>query len=857
MSFQNYTLIGCSINLRLLLFWILIVTGFSGFSQTMELQPISGSPFCGGSAIIIRFTVTGTFNDGNVFTVQLSDANGDFSNPSEVGFTISNFGDVTLVGALPADIASGSGYRIRLVSSDPIVIGPPNDTDLVINETSYPSTDYGDAVWNARVYSDDVFTNYAGYFTENNLNISTNRRYDNYGSPADANTRSGQAYTGCPIDPNIFSISFKRTNFTCGYYQIDILSYENYVELLIDENPVFSGPYTWDEASATSVWSGYLGPNSLVEFRLRNVDFYTNLRAFFTLIPNPLALSPNVSICPGASTTLTASSPTMESIDYIWDQDAGIGSSVTVSPTVTTLFNVTGTDQLTGCSATGSVLVTVSDVFTTSVFAGPPTVCSGNATTLIASGANQFTWSPSDGLSATTGAIVWANPTVTTTYTVTGDNGCTTNTATVTIDPPTPTIAADTPFGNGFWYAYVYNSRDLTNYSGFFTENNLNIYTPSRFSDYSPPSLANGSSGLPYNGCPVSTSPYSLSYKRTNFSCGYYQFYVPYFNNLMTILIDGVEVYNGNSGTRNGNDQLPLVKWSGFLGPTSTVEIQLVNTNTPVGYIEVYISNPDPLSLNAANSISSSIDHSLCRGNTTTLTVSSSEPLMVDYTWNPGSITGASVTVKPSTTTTYTVTGVNPATGCSVSKSIVVSVSECSALPVELVNFYAVAEKAINLLQWVTSSEENCDYFEIQRSPDGLQFYSIGKMTGNGTTKIRNEYTYKDQTPLPGISYYRLRQVDTDLKYTFSEVISVEREINMASIFPNPVSRLKPLYLVCKDEVTTIQLVDILGNKRYGIKYEPSEVGYQIFWGDDVLTGIYLLIVNFSDRRSVFKVVIN
>ena len=90
------------------------------------------------------------------------------------------------------------------------------------------------------------------------------------------------------------------------------------------------------------------------------------------------------------------------------------------------------------------ISITVSPLPTVSVTPNNPTICIGGNVPLTASGANSYTWTPSTSLSASTGAVVAANPTVTTTYTVTGTNfstGCT-NTETVTVNVVTlPTVS--------------------------------------------------------------------------------------------------------------------------------------------------------------------------------------------------------------------------------------------------------------------------------------------------------------------------------------------------------------------------------------------------------------------------------
>ncbi|WP_187270213.1 gliding motility-associated C-terminal domain-containing protein [Pontibacter qinzhouensis] len=151
-------------------------------------------------------------------------------------------------------------------------------------------------------------------------------------------------------------------------------------------------------------------------------------------------------LCIGEETTLTVSGAT----SYKWQAAAGLtattGNKVTVKPTVTTTYTVRGTNSATGCSSTKTFTVIVKPLPTVTVSSATQAICLGQATaTLTASGATTYTWQPTTGLNATTGAEVMASPAVTTTYTVTGydeSTGCS-NTATVTVTvKPLPQVEA-------------------------------------------------------------------------------------------------------------------------------------------------------------------------------------------------------------------------------------------------------------------------------------------------------------------------------------------------------------------------------------------------------------------------------
>jgi hypothetical protein len=96
-------------------------------------------------------------------------------------------------------------------------------------------------------------------------------------------------------------------------------------------------------------------------------------------------------------------------------------------------------------------------------------------------------------------------------------------------------------------------------------------------------------------------------------------------------------------------------------------------------------------------------------------------------------------------------------------------------LPVKLKYFTVWKTTQSNLVRWVTLSETSNDHFEIERSSNGRQFEVIGSVPGNSNTIWEQEYSFIDVAPLL-TSYYRLKQVDLDGRFTYSKVVMVTRE---------------------------------------------------------------------------------
>lgn len=97
-------------------------------------------------------------------------------------------------------------------------------------------------------------------------------------------------------------------------------------------------------------------------------------------------------------------------------------------------------------------------------------------------------------------------------------------------------------------------------------------------------------------------------------------------------------------------------------------------------------------------------------------------------------------------------------------------------LPVELIAFRGYRDNADAILEWVTASEENNYEFIIEHSADGRSFEVIGSLPGAGTTSETQYYNFKHHRAIRGTNYYRLKQVDLDGTFTYSDVVVVEIE---------------------------------------------------------------------------------
>jgi len=106
------------------------------------------SAYCVGETIRVPYTANGTYNGGNVFTAQLSDASGNFASPTVIG-NLTSTSSGTITGTIPGGI-QGSGFRVRVVSSNPAITGSDNGVNITINPLPTPQITTGQATVCAR-----------------------------------------------------------------------------------------------------------------------------------------------------------------------------------------------------------------------------------------------------------------------------------------------------------------------------------------------------------------------------------------------------------------------------------------------------------------------------------------------------------------------------------------------------------------------------------------------------------------------------------------------------------------------------------------------------------------------------------
>jgi len=183
-------------------------------------------------------------------------------------------------------------------------------------------------------------------------------------------------------------------------------------------------------------------------------------------------------------------------------------------------------------------------------------------------------------------------------------------------------------------------------------------------------------------------------------------------------------------------------------------------------------------------------------------------------------------------------------------------------LPVELLAFTGKNINGNAMLNWITSLEINNKGFFVERSLDGVNFKDLGFVMGAGNSKSVKNYRYEDENvfSLASTVYYRLRQVDFDGAYSYSNIVSIS-ENDLAnegiSVYPNPFVDATGINIVSPNDGTAIvELLDIQG-RLIGSEKLSINAGSQympISNLDKLSSGVYLVRVNFNGLIETFKI---
>ncbi len=185
-------------------------------------------------------------------------------------------------------------------------------------------------------------------------------------------------------------------------------------------------------------------------------------------------------------------------------------------------------------------------------------------------------------------------------------------------------------------------------------------------------------------------------------------------------------------------------------------------------------------------------------------------------------------------------------------------------IPVELTSFAASVQENKVVLNWATATETNNQGFEIERKLFGSNYEKIGYVTGFGTTTELKSYSFKDENITSGKYSYRLKQIDFDGTFEYSNVIEVEvdftpKEYTLYQNYPNPFNPSTTIsFSIPEGSFVTLKIYDMLGREvAILISEELSSGTYSQQWNAVGLAGgIYFYSLQAGSFVETMKLVL-
>ena len=501
-------------------------------------------------------------------------------------------------------------------------------------------------------------------------------------------------------------------------------------------------------------------------------------------------------ICQGANSSVKIGNPKLDSVTYSWTPFLGLNNANVAqpiaSPTTTTTYTLTA-NFAGGCAAAAVASVTVNVL-------PRPTVTTSVINNCITSQLNvgtnatvpAYSWSPVTGLDSAN----ISNPIATVSFPVSYSvvvtdttTGCA-NTSTVLVSPTvTANAGGDKSYCSGTSVQIGTAAKPGTSYS----------WSPNN-------GLTNYNTAITQTVSTLPMGAYTFVLTATDNTCTKSDTVEVIVKTTPQLNLDSSFVICKNAKVQIGTAPQPGVfyLWSPV---TALSNSNIANPyasplqTTTYNLTAINLINNCTLSANTVvtvNTIGAPVVNAtagnMCTGNSSSLNANVTSGGSFSYEWTPdymfvGSRFISNPIVSPDVTTTYQVAVTNNANGCAnTALTTVVVKDSCKSLPIQWLDFVARLENKNVRLTWTVAMEQNNKFFVIERSNNGRNWIAIGTVNSLGNIDQNRMYESYDMMPKEGVNFYRIKQVDINGRYTYSDIRQV-LIINQQSgfvVYPNP-----------------------------------------------------------------------
>lgn len=518
------------------------------------------------------------------------------------------------------------------------------------------------------------------------------------------------------------------------------------------------------------------------------------VRIIYTGIASPTVAGPGTEICSGSSATIIASG---SFTTYTWNTGQS-GSSVLVSPTTNTTYTVTGTDA-SGCTASNSIAVSVKPAPNATAGVNDATICAGDAITL----------------SAGTSPV--------------------NSTTTINFEGSNPFTLLNGARNNWYHGTFAKCNGSYGLYVGTASTNNNYVNYASLSSQ---PAV-----NFAYMDIPITECNASLSF---NWKC-----LGKSTDNLSVWIIPTSVLPNVGTALTNGGSILKIGGDYWNSGATC-------NAVSSINLIQGWVTSGQTIRLvfQWKNSGSSGFSNTASPPAAMIDDIVINQTSSVTYSWSssatPFTSTAQNPTNSPSASTIFTLTATG-CNGCTKTSSIGVVVDPCG-LPIELLSFQGSCTMNSKVFYWTTASESNNDYFVLEQSENGADFYPTAQIDGAGnSTDLLNYQVELDKIKA---NYFRLKQVDFDGAFSYSDIIYVncESQEDQTIFFPNPFENELSVDLKGVNEAVIVCVLDVDGRLIKQIKREYLKSNSALNLDlSDLAKGIYYIELFSIESNELLK----
>ncbi|MBB3697153.1 T9SS type A sorting domain-containing protein [Flammeovirga yaeyamensis] len=178
-------------------------------------------------------------------------------------------------------------------------------------------------------------------------------------------------------------------------------------------------------------------------------------------------------------------------------------------------------------------------------------------------------------------------------------------------------------------------------------------------------------------------------------------------------------------------------------------------------------------------------------------------------------------------------------------------------LPVEMI--YINSEKRDNniLIKWATATEENSDYFGVERSFDKKQWEEISQVKSAGNSQVKIDYSFLDDKigEVNQVVYHRLKQVDFDGNYSYYGPVAVkmgDQNASEVTMYPNPVKYQEDLNIVTNYETMKVKVFDMSGRVYHEKTYQKNFTNIPMNFG----VGMLMVEVTSGSQKVTEKIMV-